>query len=430
MLIRFLTLTVLLFSQSVLSAAKIEHWKTHSDTPVFYVETKGLPMLDIRIVFDAGSARDGYQQGIAALTANLLDAGAGHLSADDIARQFESVGAQLSGGISQDNAWLSLRTLTEPKWMDKALQTLHTVLVNPSFREADFQREKNRTLAGLKHREESPGAVARIAFLKSLYQNHPYAHPGSGIIETVSGFTAADLKQFYRQYYVAHNAMLVMVGDIDRQQAETIAENLLKDLPVGTRPAPIPPVPVLTQGFNKHIPFPSTQTHVLSGLIGMSRQDPDYLALYVGNHILGGSGLVSLMSDEIREKRGLAYSAYSYFSPLFRKGPFIMGLQTRNNQASQAVKIMQKTLKKFISQGPSEAQLIAAKKNITGGFALRFDSNRKLINYVSMIGFYQLPLNYLDTFQQRVEKVTTNAIKQAFQRRIKPELLHTITVGR
>jgi len=429
MRISFISFIFLLFSHTAYSAATIEHWKTSQGSSVFYVETKGLPMVDIKVVFDAGSTRDGSQHGIAALTSALLDTGAGKWNADVIAQRFESVGAQFGAGVSRDTAWLSLRSLTEEKLLSKALNTMQVILSKPAFNEADFQREKSRTLAGLKHREESPGALASLAFFKSLYKDHPYAHPTSGVIETVTGFSVEDLRTFYKQYYVASNAMVVIVGDLGKQQAMLTAESLIAGLDMGQKPEAIPEVSLSKQGETKHIDFPSTQTHVLAGVTGMHRKDPDYFSLYVGNHILGGSGLVSQLFAEVREKRGLAYSAYSYFSPLFRKGPFTMGLQTRNDQTDQAVQVMQKTLKDFVNNGPTEKALIAAKKNITGGFAMRFDTNRKLTSYVSMIGFYQLPLDYLEVFQQKVEVVTVASIKDAFQRRVRPEFIHTITVG-
>ncbi len=429
MRINLMGLLLFLFSTHVISAAKIDHWKTAQGSSVFHVETKHLPMVDIRIVFDAGSARDGYQHGISALTSALLDTGAGLWNADDIAKRFESVGARFGAGASKDMAWLSLRSLTDKKLLNKALQTMQTIVGNPSFNEADFQREKSRTLAGLKQREESPGSIAKIAYFKALYKDHPYAHPTSGIVETIAGLNVDDLRAFYKQYYVASNAMVVIVGNMNKQQAISTANALLADLNQGIKPATLPKVGLPDKGKLKHIEFPSTQTHVLSGLVGSHRKDPDYFDLYVGNYTLGGSGLVSQLFKEVREKRGLAYSAYSYFSPLFRKGPFIMGLQTRNDQTEEAVEVMQNTLKKYVKNGPTKQELIAAKKNITGGFALRFDNNRKLTSYVAMIGFYNLPIDYLDQFQKNVEAVTVESIKDAFKRRVKPGLIHTITVG-
>lgn len=411
------------------SAVKIDHWLTSKGASVFHVQTKGLPMVDIRVVFDAGSARDRHQQGVASLTSALLDTGAGEWGADEIAERFESVGAQFGSGVSKDMAWISLRSLTETKLLTKALQTMQVILTKPVFAEIDFQREKKRTLAGLKHRQESPGKIASIAFFNTLYKDHPYSHPSSGYIETVKGLSVDDLKAFYGEYYVNSNAMVVIVGEMNKQEAMGTAELLLSDLTAGVKPKVISEVKSSEEGERVHIVFPSSQTHVLAGLIGMHRKDKDYMSLYMGNHVLGGSGLVSLLFEEVREKRGLAYSAYSYFSPLFRDGPFTMGLQTRNDQGSEAVQVMHSTLEAFIEKGPTEKELLAAKKNITGGFAMRFDTNRKLTSYVSMIGFYQLPLNYLDVFQKKVEDVTVTSIKDAFKRRIKLKNIHTITVG-
>jgi len=271
--------------------------------------------------------------------------------------------------------------------------------------------------------------LAGIAFFNTLYGDHPYAHPTDGTIVTVSGFSVDDLRNFYRKYYVARNAIVVIVGDLSKQQAEQTAEKLLKDLPTGQKTAPIPDVPALQKSSQQHIEFPSAQTHVLVGLPGSFRKDPDYFSLYVGNHILGGGGLVSKLFDEVREKRGLAYGASSSFAPLAKPGPFIVSLQTRNDQTTQALQVVHQTLNDYINNGPTEAELTAAKQNITGGFAMRFDTNKELVSYVAMIGFYDMPLDYLDKFQQNVEQVTVASIKDAFKRRVKPELLQTVTVG-
>jgi len=420
---------LLLSSVNCQAAAKIERWQTPQGSRVFYVHTEGLPMVDIQVVFDAGSARDGQQYGLSSLTAGLLDTGAGKWNADQIAQRFESVGALFGAGSSIDTATVSLRTLTDPALFDKALETAQVILSKPSFNKADFEREKKRTLAGLKQVDESPAELASIAFYKALYGDHPYAHPGSGVIKTVSALKIADLRNFYKKYYVAANAIVVIVGDLSKQQAEQTAEKLLGGLPVGEKPQNLPDVALLTKANQQHTEFPSTQTHVLVGLPGTYRKDPDYFNLYVGNHILGGSGLVSKLFDEVREKRGLAYSASSAFIPMLKPGPFLVSLQTRNDQTQQALEVLNKTLNDFIAKGPTEGELVAAKKNITGGFAMRFDTNKKLSSYVGMIAFYDLPLDYLDTFQKKIEEVTVASITDAFKRRVNPQLLQTITVG-
>lgn len=422
-------LALLLLSSYVHATATIEHWQTTQGSSVFYVATKGLPMIDVRVVFDAGSARDGKQQGIASLVTDVLGTGAGQWTADDIAKNFESVGGQFYTGVSRDMAWLSLRSLTAEKKLQKALHTFRTVLSQPQFNQHDFQREKHRTLTALKHRAESAPTLASIAFSQLIYKAHPYAHPIAGITATVSALSADDLQAFYKRYYVASNALVVIVGDVKKQQAKAIAESLIAGLATGKKPPTLPDVVLHGRGVNQHIEFPASQTHVLAGAMGMHRKDPDYFNLYVGNQILGGGGLVSRLSQAVREQRGLAYSVYSYFMPLLKNGLFVMGLQTRNDQTMQAIQIMQETLANFVTQGPTPQELLATQKNLTGGFAMRFDTNRKLTDYVAMIGFYRLALDYLDVFQQKINAVTVTTIKDAFARRVKPENINIVTVG-
>lgn len=354
-MLRLIGICFLLLSQFAYAAAKIETWQTTQGSKVFFVQADALPMADIQVIFDAGSARDGEQFGLAALTSALLDTGAGLWNADQIAQRFESVGANFGTGVSSDNASLTLRTLTDPALFEKALETMHVILTQPKFAQADFKREQNRTLAGIKQREESPAEVASEAFSNMIYGSHPYAHPDSGVMVTVSKLKSADLQKFYKQYYVANNAMVVIVGNLNKQQAEATANKLLADLPAGMKPAPIPDVVMPAKANQQHIEFPSTQTHVLVGMPGTWRKDPDYFDLYIGNHILGGSGLVSKLFVEVREKRGLAYSASSAFAPMLKPGSFIASLQTRNDQSAQALEVLNTTLADFIKNGPTQA---------------------------------------------------------------------------
>lgn len=411
------------------AAPNIEQWQDKSGAKVFFSQAKSLPMVDVRLVFDAGSARDGEKKGLAALTAALLDTGTGELDASAVAERFESVGAQLATGAARDMAWVTLRSLTEPAILDKALQTAHQILVNPAFNQSDFERDKARTLLGLKRQEESPGAIGKRAFFEALYGSHPYASPIGGRLDTVERLTREDIVAFYRQYYVAKNAVVVVVGDLSRTEAEALVTKLLQGLPEGRAASALPEPQDDHKGKVVKQPFPSAQTHVFSGALGSRRHDPDYFELYVGNHILGGSGLVSLITEEVREKRGLAYSAYSYFSPMAQFGPFMMGLQTRNDQADQAFNVLTETLERFIKEGPTKKQLEAAQNNITGGFALRLDSNRKIAEYIAMIAFYDLPLDYLESFSGKVKAVTAEAIRDAFSRRLRPAEFKTIMVG-
>lgn len=248
-------------------------------------------------------------------------------------------------------------------------------------------------------------------------------------MESLQAITRDDVVSQYRRYYVARNATIAIVGALDRKQAEALAEQLTSRMQAGAVAPALPPVPGLNQAADQHIPFPSSQSHILLGQPGMHRGDPDYFPLYVGNHILGGSGLVSLLAEEVREKRGLSYSVSSHFAPMRADGPFVLGAQTKNQQADQARDVMRKTLSDYMERGPTDEELLAAKQNITGSFPLNIASNGKIVEYISMIGFYQLPLDYLDTLVGKVNAVSKEQIKDAFQRRVHPDRFVTVVVG-
>jgi len=412
---------------------QIQTWETPNGARVLFVEAQDLPMVDIRLVFDAGSARDGERPGVAAMTAAMLSQGAGDWDADAIAERMEGVGASLAASALRDMAAVSTRSLTREPALETALETLARVLAEPSFAGPDLERLRQNTLTALRQQEQDPGTVAQKAFYRAVYGDHPYAEDPAGTPNGVSALTREDLMAFHRKYYGARNAVVALVGALTRGQAETIANRLTAGLPGeaagGERAPTLPEVQPLADARTERRDFTSSQTHVLVGQPAMRRGDPDYFPLYVGNHVLGGSGLVSLLMEEVREKRGLSYSAYSYFLPMRMEGPFLMGLQTKNDQADEAREVLLQTLGNFMAAGPSEAQLAAAKKNITGGFPLRIASNAKVVEYLAMIGFYDLPLDYLDRFTDRVEAVTAEQVRDAFARRIHPQRLAVVSVG-
>lgn len=413
-----------------MAGPKIESWETANGARVLFVAAPELPMADIRLVFDAGSARDGDKPGLTSFTNSLLTEGAGEWDAQQIAERLEQVGAQLESGSLRDMAWVSARTLTRADALETTLETLAAILARPSFSEKAIERQRQGILASLLHDEQSPGSVGKKRLYELVFGGHPYAGDPEGTRESVQAIGRDDLLAAHRRLYVAKNALVAIVGAVDRAQAEAIAQRLTKGLPAGEAPPPLPPVAGLDRAVVERIAFPSSQSHLYLGQPGMRRGDPDYFPLYVGNHILGGSGLVSLLSEEVREKRGLSYSVYSYFLPMRQPGIFQLGLQTKNDQAAEALQVMRQTLQRFIDEGPSAQELKAAKQNITGGFPLRIASNSKIIEYLAVIGFYDLPLDYLDRFSERVEAVTREQIRDAFKRRIDPQRLVTVQVGR
>jgi len=417
------------FYNTALAIPTIQYWETENGTRVYFVPAPDLPMVDVSVVFEAGSARDGEKFGLADLTNSLLNEGANGLSADQIAEQFANLGAQFSASITRDMASVDLRSLSDAELLQPALDLFATVLAKPDFTAEPFERIRQQTLANLKYQQQTPDSIASKAFYKAIYGTHPYAISASGTTETVTALTQADIKTFHQQYYVAKNAVIAIVGALDRKQAEQLVNTVTAQLPTGKVAPDLPPVSPLESAKNIHIHHPSTQTHILMGQVGMARHDPDYFTLYVGNHILGGSGLVSRLSDEVREKRGLSYGIYSYFSPLRVAGPFILNVKTRNDQKLEALTVVQNTLKDFVENSVTEEELIAAKKDITGGFPLKIKSNSSIISYLAVIGFYQLPLDYLHKFNAQIEAVTVDMIKDAFKRRLLLDKMLIVTVG-
>ncbi|MGH8582228.1 MAG: M16 family metallopeptidase [Gammaproteobacteria bacterium] len=406
-----------------------ERWQTAKGTTVLFRRTPEPPMVDIRVVFDAGSARDGAQWGLAALTNGMLAEGAGGLTGHQISEGFEGVGAQFENGSARDMAWLQVRSLSEPASLQAAVSGLARVLQHPDFPAEALQRERSRMLTALEERKQDPGALAEDAFFTALYPDHPYGPPPHGTPETVVKLEREHLQAFYRRYYTASNAVIAIVGDVDRARAEQLVEAITGELPRGAA-APTLPEPKAPKGPQEvKINYPSAQTHLWVGRLGMARVDPDYVPLYVGNHALGGGGFVSRLYKKVREERGLSYSVYSYFMPMRVTGPFVAALQTASSQAPEALSVLKQTMADVIRAGPTVAEHQAAVKNLTGGFPLRIDSNREIVEHLVLIGFYGLPADYLETLLTQFGSVTREAIREALARRIPPTDLVTVSVG-
>lgn len=421
-----LLFVLLVISFSSHAGVDIQHWQTQSGSDVYFVENHDLPILDLSISFHAGRARDPIgKAGLASVTRHLMSLGAAGMNEEQITNAFADIGAQTSGSTNIDSASFTLRTLKSEH--QKALTVFNKILHHPDFPKDVLLREKNRIIASLEEAKTQPDSLASKAFMKALYGEHPYGQVGE--IETVNAIEHADLQAFYQQFFTANGAVIAMIGDVTKSEAEQIAETMSRGLPVGPAIKPISPVALPKKSIDVLIPHPASQAHVLMGYPGVKRGDPDYFPLYVGNYVLGGGGFVSRLMEEVREKRGLVYSVYSYFSPMEELGPFKIGFQTKKAQTAEALKVINETLKAFLDGGVTEEELKAAKSNITGGFPMRLDSNRKILGYIAMIGFYKLPLTYLEDFNQQVNNVTAAQIKEAFNRRVKPADFVSVVVG-
>ena len=423
-----IVLVVSLFVFNANAAVKINHWQTSTGSDVYFVENHDLPIIDVAVNFPAGSARDTQAtSGTAGVTRYMMTLGADGMSEEVITNKFADIGAILGGELDNDRAAFKLRTLTSES--AKALTTFKQILHKPDFPQAVLDREKTRIIAGLKESATQPESISSKAFMRALYPNHPYGLDDSGEIDTITAMKREDLIAFYNTFYSAKSATIALIGDMTEAQAKAIADEIAAGLPQGSAVTKIAEVTLPTAGNTQNINHPASQAHILLGSTGIKRGDADYFPLYVGNYILGGGGFVSRLTEEVREKRGLVYSVYSYFMPMAELGPFQIGLQTKKEQAGGAMKVVNATVAKFIQNGVTEKELKAAKDNLTGGFPMRIDSNAKILDYLSVIGFYKLPLTYLDDFNKEITKVTTKKIKDAFKRRVKPENFVVVIVG-
>jgi len=409
---------------------KIEHWTLDNGVRVYFVRTTELPLVQLRAVFDAAGSRDPADKpGVALLTNAMLGQGAAGLDADQIASGFESLGAEFGSSSARDMAIMELRSLSAPKLLDPALDLYAQVVSRPTFPAEALERERARFLVALQRDLQSPGAIAEKTFMRMIYGDHPYAHDPLGTPESLRAITRADLAAHHARYYTGANAWLAIVGDATLAEAKRIASRALGGLPRGQAAPALPGAKLATAGKRETIVFPAQQSHIRLGHPSLRRDDPDYFPLLVGNYVLGGGGLVSRLSVEVREKRGYSYSVYSYFLPMRAEGPFAAGLQTRNAQRDDAIAVVRRVLSEFAERGPTAEELEAAKRHLTGSFPLQLDSNKKLADNLAYIGFYGLPLTYLDDYIPRIEAVTAEQVRAAFKRHLRPQDAVTVIVG-
>ncbi|SFQ44973.1 zinc protease [Variovorax sp. OK605] len=433
--------TALFGMTSAQAALPIQHWTLANGARIYLVATNALPIVDVQVDFDAGSRRDpAAQAGLASTTSAMVEKGvrAGRngepaLDQNALGEAWADLGASFDVSAGTDRTSYSLRSLSDPALLNKAVTLASREIGEPAFPDDVWQRERERINAAIKEANTKPATVAGRAFAQAVYGVHPYGQEVTE--ETLARIDTAGMRQRYEQLIVPCRAKLSIVGAVTRAEAETLATALLSRLPAtqaGQGCAPLPaiaPVAALTAANDERIPFDSAQAHVFIGQPGYPRKDPDHFALTLGNYVLGGGGFVSRLTNEVREKRGLTYSIYSGFAPGLEAGAFRIGFQTRPDQAEDAVKMSREVLARFVAEGPTASELKAAKDNVIGGFPLLLDSNRKLIGNVANIAWHDLPLDYLDTWTARMNAVTAADIKAAFQRKLQPERMVTVVVG-
>jgi zinc protease len=424
------------------AALPIQHWTQANGARVYLVESHAIPMVDVQIDIDAGSRRDpAAQAGLASVMAGQMASGTRPepqgqgpypkaLDENQIGEAWADLGASFGVSAGGDRMSFGLRSLSYPDLLDKAVALAARQMAHPAFPEAMWLRDRERMSASIRESLTKPGTLVQQRFAQAVYGEHPYGHRTTP--ESLSRIGVQDLKNLHAQALRACLATVSVVGALTRTQADALVQRLLAQWPRESGCSSLPPVPEvapLAVAQNLNLAFDSAQAHVLMGQPGYKRSDPDFFPLLVGNHILGGGGFVSRLTEQVREKRGLSYSVYSAFAPGLHAGAFTVGLQTRPDQAAQAVAVAQEVVQGFVREGPSDAELQAAKSNLVGGFALRIDSNRKLLDNVANIAWNRLPLDYLSTWTRQIERVTAADVQRAMARVLQPQRMVTVVVG-
>lgn len=430
----FITLGICTHAQAILPIEKLEAYK---GATAHLVQTQALPMVDIEVSIDAGDRYDPLgKSGLADLTAGLMSYGArsdkGLLNEAQIADEIADLGASIGFSVGGERAVLRIRTLSRKDLRDRAVQLASAMLSAPTYDSNIVAREKQRTITGLLEAETKPEYVLERRFKKMVYGSYPLAQTPSP--KSISSITVADLARFHQQFYRGDRMQISIVGDVDQAQANEIVQALLKKIPDSG--SAIPALPQLQRSpieplaqREVQIPFDSQQAHIAMGMTAVARNNPDYFPLLVGNYVLGGGGFVSRLMSEVREKRGLAYSVFSYFAPGKDNGIFQAGLQTKGDQSALALEVMSSTIEKFIADGPTVSELTAAKANLMNGYPLRIDNNRKLLDTVSAIVWNDLPLDTMETWTKQVDAVTLDQVRAAFQKYLAMDRMKIVVLG-
>ena len=407
---------------------EIQSWKTAEGAKVMFVAAPELPMFDLRLTFAAGSSQDQNHPGIALLTNAMLNEGVAGKDVEAIAQGFEGLGADFGNGAYRDMAVASLRSLSAPEKRTPALQLFADVVGKPTFPADSLARIKNQLLAGFEYQKQNPGKLASNELFERLYGNHPYAHPSEGDAKSLQGLNLAQLRAFHQRAYAAGNAVIAIVGDLSRGEAEQMAAQVSAALPKGPAVAKLAQPQAPKAGLS-HIDFPSKQTQILLAELGIDRTDPDFAALSMGNQILGGGSFGTRLMSEVREKRGLTYGVYSGFTPMQVRGPFMINLQTRAELSEGTLKLVQDILRDYLKTGPTQAELDNAKREQAGSFPLSNASNASIVGQLGAIGFYDLPLSWMEDFMQQSQALTVEQVKAAMNKHLDADKLVIVTAG-
>ena len=409
-------------------AVDIQRVESPGGIEAWLVEEHSIPIIAVEIAFDGGGALDPRgKEGLANLLSGLLDEGAGDLDSQAFQERLEELAVRLGFDSYRDTFWVGLKTLSENR--DEAFALLGLALTAPRFDSDAVERVRGQVLSGLKRDAEDPGEIAGRTFLATAFPYHPYGRPARGTAESVAAITSDDLRDAVAQRFAVANATIGVVGDIDPATLGLLLDRTLGGLPATARAATIAetrPAPVASLNVVRK---PVPQSVVRFGMPGLKRSDPDFYAAYLMNHVLGGGSFTSRLYSEVREKRGLAYSVYSYLSTLDRAGIVAGGVASANERVAEAIEVIRAEFSRLREEGVTEEELRDAKTYINGAYPLRLDSNAAIARSLVAIQLEDLGIDYMDRRSSYINAVTTDDIRRVARRLIRPDELIVVVVG-
>lgn len=420
------------------TAPTIEHFVTAAGVPVSFVRTTALPIVDIDLRFNAGSARDDSIRaqgfGIANMTATMLTQGTDNLDEDDFTRAVETLGINLGSSAYKDMFIVSLRSLSDDKHLLPATKLMTQILTKPTFDQQILARNKARLLVGLQQQKQDPGSLASQAFSEALYGKHPYAHPSSGTLETVPAIEQKDLLDFQSRYLVAANATLAMTGNLTLPQAKQLANEITNDLPKGRAADKLSEPKPLSKSQNIHIDFPSTQTTVLMGQLGSRRatnpiEQQQQTNFAIGNEVLAGGDFNARLMTEIRQNLGYTYGISGSMNPMLTRGPYQIGFSSRTDKTRAAIDASLGIINSTLKSGITSDEMRLTTDNLKNSFPMSFASNQGINSLLGMMNFYQLPDSYLTDYMSRIDAVELSEVNKTMRTTLDTDKFLIVTVG-
>ncbi len=406
--------------QEVTSPGGIKAW---------LVESRQVPLIAMRFAFSGGAVQDSDgKEGIANFVSGMLDEGAGDLKSVDFQERQEELAARMSFEAGRDMFTGNFQTLTRNA--KEATDLLHLALTKPRFDADAVDRIKKQILTGLKFDQNDPRRVASKEWFKLAFKGHPYARPVKGTMASVATIDRTDLSEFVRKVFTRDTLKVAVVGDIDAKALGPLLDKVFGDLPASSDLKPIaeakPPAGPQRKVIEMNVP----QSVAVFGHGGFKRKDKDFVSSYVLNYILGGGGFNSRLTEEVREKRGLAYSVYSYLSPYRHAAIYAGNVATENKSMTRSLEVIEDELKRMAEKGPSAEELKNAKQYLTGSYPLRFDTSSKIASQLMWIQIEDLGIDYIDTRNSKIEDVTLQDIRRVAKRLLKADGLIVTIVGK